>query len=143
MKTFWHNDSLCLKVENDAERNALKLVLTALLQTTEVEAAQAPGVCPGANLVEITNVRVADKAQSICNSLTRMQSLLSVYDLTQSRIWSAIEDVRRAQDCTASWYFHRSLRRRNGLADRGFPVIESTAVATPSTAQGPADRRSA
>jgi hypothetical protein len=34
MKIFWRNDSLCLTVENDAERNALKLVHAALLQTT-------------------------------------------------------------------------------------------------------------
>ena len=85
MKIFWLNDSLCLKGENDAERNALELVRTAFLQTTEIETEQAHGVCPGLNLVEMTSVSVAHEAQLICNSLTRMQSLLSVYDLTQSR----------------------------------------------------------
>jgi hypothetical protein len=93
MKVFWLNDSLCLKVENDAERNALKLVHTALLQTTEVETEQAPGVCPGLNLVDMTSVSVAHEAQLICNSLTRMQSLLSIYDSTQSRTCSAVDDV--------------------------------------------------
>jgi hypothetical protein len=84
MKIFWLNDSLCLKVENDAERNALELVHTALLETTEVETGQAPGVCPGLNLVDITSVSVAHEAQLIGISLTRMQSLLSLYDLPQS-----------------------------------------------------------
>ena len=93
MKIFWLNDSLCLRVENDSERNALELVHTALLQTTEVETEQAHGLCPGLNLVDITSVSVAHEAQLICNSLTRMQSLLSVYDLTQSRTCSAIDDV--------------------------------------------------
>ena len=76
MKIFWLNDSLCLKVENDAERNALKLVHTAL-QTTEVETEQAPGICPGLNLVENTSVSVAHEARLIGISLTRMQSFLS------------------------------------------------------------------
>jgi len=93
MKTFWLNDSLCLKVENDVERNALKLVHTALLQTTAVETDQAPGVCPGLNLDDITSVSVAHEAQLIGISLTSMQSLLSVYDLSQSRTCSAADDV--------------------------------------------------
>jgi hypothetical protein len=95
MKIFWLNDSLCLKVENDAERNALKLVHKALLQTTEVETEQAPGLCPGPkNLVDITSVSVAHEARLIGISLTRMQSLLSVYDLTQSRTCLAVDDVQ-------------------------------------------------
>jgi hypothetical protein len=93
MEIFWLNDSLCLKGENNAERNALKQVRTALLQTTEVETAQAPGACPGLNRPDITSVGVAHEAQLIRNSLTRMQSLLSVYDLTQSRTSSAVDDV--------------------------------------------------
>ena len=76
MKIFWLNDSLCLKVENDAERNALKLVHTAL-QTTEVETKQAPGLCPGLNPAEITRMNVAHEARLIGISLTRMQSFLS------------------------------------------------------------------
>ena len=97
MKIFWLDDSLCLQVENDAERNALELVRTALLQTTEVETEQAPGVCPGLNFVDMTSVSVAHEAQLICNSLTRMQSLLSVYDLTQSRTYSEFDDVLDTQ----------------------------------------------
>jgi len=82
MKIFWLNDSLCLEVENDAERNALELVRTMLLQITEVQREQAawPGLCPELNPVENTRVSVAHEARSICNSLTRMQSLLSVHD---------------------------------------------------------------
>ena len=78
MKVFWLNDSLCLKVENDAERNALKLVHKALLQKTKVETEQATGLCPGLNPVDLTRVSVAHEAQLICNSLTKMQALLSV-----------------------------------------------------------------
>jgi len=95
MKIFWLNDSLCLKVENDAERNALQLVHTALLQTSEVETEQAPGICPGLNLVENTSVSVAHEARLIGISLTRMQSLLSVYDLTQPRTSLAVDEVLR------------------------------------------------
>jgi hypothetical protein len=81
MKIFWLDDSLCLKIENDAERNALQLVDTALSQqAAEVETEQAPGVCPGLNPREITRVNVAHEAQLIANSLTRMQSLLSRLD---------------------------------------------------------------
>jgi len=48
MKIFWLDGSLCLQVENDAERNALELVRTMLLQITEVQREQAawPGLCP-------------------------------------------------------------------------------------------------
>jgi hypothetical protein len=82
MKIFWLDDSLCLKIENDAERNALQIVNTALSQATEteVETEQAPAVCPGLNPREITRVNVAHEAQLIANSLTRMQSLLSRLD---------------------------------------------------------------
>jgi hypothetical protein len=91
MKIFWLNDSLCLNIENDAERHALKLVQTALLQTPEVETKQAPGVCPGRNLRDITSV--THEAQLLCIALSRMQSFLSVYDLTQSRRSSAVDDI--------------------------------------------------
>ena len=81
MKIFWLDDSLCLKIENDAERNALQLVDTALSQqAAEVETEQVPGVCPGLNPREIIRVNVAHEAQLIANSLTRMQSLLSRLD---------------------------------------------------------------
>jgi hypothetical protein len=76
MKIFWLNDSLCLKVENDAERNALQLVHTEL-QTTEAETEQTPGFCPGLNPAEATRLNVAREARLISISLTRMQSLLS------------------------------------------------------------------
>jgi hypothetical protein len=95
VKIFWLSDSLCLKVENDVERNALQVVHTALLQTTEVETEQAPGICPGLNLVDNTSVSVAYEAQLIGISLTRMQSLLSGYDLTRSRTCLAVDDVLR------------------------------------------------
>ena len=84
MKIFWLNDSLCLKVENDAERNALNLVHTAV-QTTEVETERVPGVCPGLNHVDIINVSLAREAHLIGISLSKMQSLLSVYERPQSR----------------------------------------------------------
>jgi hypothetical protein len=79
MKIFWVNDSLCLKVENDAERNALQLVHTVHteLQTTEVKTEQAPGFCPGLNPAEATRMNVAREARLIGISLTRMQALLS------------------------------------------------------------------
>jgi len=90
MKIFWLNDSLCLEVENDAEKNALQLVHTALLQTTDttVGTEQAPGLCPGLNLIDINNMSVAREARLIGISLTRMQSLLSVYE-TQSRTYGS------------------------------------------------------
>ena len=68
------------EIENDAERNALRLVDTALSQPTEVETEQVPWVCPGLNPREIIRVSVAHEAQLIANSLTRMQSLLSRLD---------------------------------------------------------------
>jgi hypothetical protein len=82
MKIFWLDDALCLKIENDAERNALQLVNTALSQATEteVEPEQAPGICPGLNPREMTRLNVAREAQLIANSLTKMQSLLSRLD---------------------------------------------------------------
>ena len=94
MKIFWLNDSLCLKVENDAERNALQLVHTAL-QTTEVKTEEAIGFCPGFNPVETTSLSVAREARLIGFSLIRMQSLLSkLCELTQSRRCLA-DDVLR------------------------------------------------
>src|SRR5262244_1284919 len=97
MKIFWLNDSLCLKVENDAERDALQLVHTTHLLTTGVETKQAPGLCTGLNPVESTSVSVAHEARLIGISLTRMQSLLSAYDLTQSRTCLAADDVLRTR----------------------------------------------
>lgn len=94
MKIIWLNDSLCLNVENDADRTALKLVHTALLQTPEVQTKRAPGVCPDLNLVDITSV--THEAQLLCIALTRMQSLLSAYALTQLRTCSAVDDILSA-----------------------------------------------